>query len=134
MQFTDTSVYNLFSLNQRVKGYVNYLSFLSMLKSVVDESDFFWSYSATLTMSHFRILPPLEKLVSYIDEQDEVVVSHNNMCEFTFSCVWKSLNSIGTATDCLWCYWDGELQQCQAVAEWDWQICKWQCVQTSSRK
>jgi len=23
------------------------------------------------------------------------------------------------ATDCLWLYWDGKLQQCEAVVEWD---------------
>ena len=34
-------VYIFFSLNQRAKYYLNYLSFFSMLKSIVNESDFF---------------------------------------------------------------------------------------------
>lgn len=34
-------VYIFISLNQRVKYYLNYLSFFSMLKSIVNESDLF---------------------------------------------------------------------------------------------
>ena len=35
---------------------------------------------------------------------------------------------------CLWCDRPGELQQCQAVVEWNWSLCKWKCQQASSWK
>lgn len=31
--------------------------------------------------------------------------------------------------DCIWCNRSTKLWQCQAMAEWNWSLCKWQCCQ-----
>lgn len=36
-------------------------------------------------MGQFCILPPFEKPISYIDKEDEVVVSHNTVCGLILS-------------------------------------------------
>lgn len=38
----------------------------------------------------------------------------------------------GFSSGCLWCHRSRELQQCKAMVEWNWPICKWKCEQAFS--